>query len=149
MMYRTGAACTRAHTRTRRQACHARPLVHTAIRATTALSPPFHRTSRQTPCSQSLPRLHETASSPPSRSPYARHLRLVVGGAVPQRYRVVVEAHGHDGAADLVGALELLAHDGEHQLLPQVRRQALAQLERPLAAPPVRLVLPHGLDAVA
>ena len=73
----------------------------------------------------------------------------VGAGLVPDGDDVLAVADGDDGAADLpVGGGELLAEDGQDDLLPVPGGQALPQPHNPLATLGVAGVLPRRLDAV-
>ena len=67
---------------------------------------------------------------------------------MPQANVIVREAHGDDGAANVAAAIQRLANEVEHELLPHQAGARLFHAQRPLAAALVGLVLPHGADAV-
>jgi len=72
----------------------------------------------------------------------------VVGRPVPDGEDVFVEPHRDHGPANLLTNHELLAKHGHQQVLPATLRQTFAEPHYPLATEPIRLVLPHGFDAV-
>lgn len=74
--------------------------------------------------------------------------RLIAGRPVPDRQDVLLEAYGHYGSTDLFSHHELLSQHRQHDVLPEPTGQTFTQPDYPLPPTAVRLVLPHGFDAL-